>query len=196
MKWTTILSNRVICTRVQKARNSTAKLCMCENGQWSSIIYHANPIGAQAVLADVEIASTAAGVGNVGTKKCRQGRVCYGLIKPGTKFCSRDPCTYHNLFNLCMTKGYPKNVVAFGNHGNEWRASVINGCWNLKMKKRAEVDRLASQSLGGARSGASHPLLSVIVCCANIASFGDYFMYFRLVLRWSSPSFGGAIVRS
>ena len=108
---------------------------------------------------------------------------------------SRDPCTYHNLFNLCMTKGYPvqktsryilkRLMAAFGNHGNEWRVSVVNGCWNLKMKKRAEVDRLANQSLGGARFGASHLLLPVIVCCANIASFGDYFMYFRLVFRWS-----------
>ena len=31
MKWVTILSNRV--REVQKARNSTAKLCMCENGR-------------------------------------------------------------------------------------------------------------------------------------------------------------------
>ena len=27
---------------------------------------------------------------NCGDQNCRQGRVCYGLIKPGTKFCFRE----------------------------------------------------------------------------------------------------------
>ena len=124
-------------------------------------------------------------------QKCRQGRVRYGLIKPGTRFCFQE---IHVLTITSSTWAWPKAIlskktsryvlkrlmVAFGNHGNKWRVSVINGCWNLKMKKRAEVDRLASQSLGGARFGASHLLLPVIVCCANIASLWWLFHVFPI----------------